>query len=364
MWKGYYKINFKEPPLLICFYLVLTISFIFISTGEKSFNHYLLWSIPILFYFFMFKRQIYRLYSLDEIKKDLLGVITIATITACGFAVIEFVLVNFVGLDMSIIPRGSVENYTPLALDRIRARSFMEESGQFAFFCEIFAPISVYWINKYEENNLKKLIALSVIFSGFLLSFSAVGFLCILLWIFAFSFYMLKEMNGGASKLIFITTTIFIILLLIILASDLVDSFSIIINNKLDPDNGSHSDRESRFAALSYFEGVNMITGYGPAAFDTLKIDSFISFYLGILMNTGLLGLLFYILFICRQFVFVRNMSDRGLKFAFTLSILFSSIHLMFVDVIYVPWFWVMLSLSNVIYFKEKQIRRTNLITQ
>lgn len=71
-----------------------------------------------------------------------------------------------------------------------------------------------------------------------------------------------------------------------------------VVMTKLDTDNSSFNDRSDRIIGLEHFlSGVNLIVGYGAAAFSTLKTPSFISLYVGILMSTGILGIVLFLSF-------------------------------------------------------------------
>lgn len=355
--KNVFSIAFKEPPFLTFFFLVLFVGYVFIATGEKKTNHFLMWTIPAFLYYYIFRRELYKLFTLEQIKGEVLKVITFSLLFACFFAIVEFLLVNLLGNDMSFIPRGMREEYAPTAMASIRARSFMEESGYFSFYWELFAPLGVYWINKNISNILKKYICYSIILTGLILSFSAYGFVCLLLWGISLFFFNLKSAKNSRTIVTTFFCVIVIILLVILLVPEIYELFSFVIGGKLDPENSSHSDRASRFEVLRYLDVTSIIIGYGPNAAGTLKFDnSFMSFYLGALMNTGVLGLACFGMFLLNQLKYVRKMSDRNLKLAFFLSLWFSSMHLMFIDIIYVPWFWVMLSLLGVTYFKEKDM--------
>ena len=122
---------------------------------------------------------------------------------------------------------------------------------------------------------------------------------------------------------------------------------------KMDSDNTSNSDRSARFTAIDKLSGFAYLVGYGPAAFSTLKVDSFISFYLGILMNTGIIGMTLFTLFCLSKYRSIKKIKDLDCSFALKCSFFFACFHLAFIDIIYVPWFWVLLSIIDVINLKE-----------
>lgn len=346
----------KEPPFLLLSNIILFISYLLFATGEKCFNHLLLWTIPPFLYYFVFKRVLISQFNKKEIENKVFAVITFSTIFSSSYAIFEFIAINFFNIDLSFIPRGMLEEYNPFALGNIRARSFMEESGHFSLFLEIFVPISIYWIYYNVNNILFRYILYAVFAIGLFVSFSAFGFACILMGLLLFLIYKFYEAGNIFKGLVIVTEILCGVIVLYFLIPSVFDSIWDIISGKLDSDNTSHSDRESRFVALKYLDGIHLFIGYGPAAFSTLKLNSFVSFYLGVLMSTGLIGLLFYIFFIIRQFTYVKNLSNKPLQFSLFLSLFFSVLHYAFIDNIYVPWFWVLLSLIYAFHCKEKKI--------
>jgi hypothetical protein len=271
---------------------------------------------------------------------------------ACSFSILEFYYKNFLGIDFDFIPRGVVEDYNPFD-GAFRARSFVEESGQFSFFIEIFGPISVFWITKHL-NEPFKFLALMIIILGLLSTMSGVGILLLAVnIILTFEYYIFRKKTSFLLriKVIFIAVGFLVGFLVF---QELFSDLQGLVTAKLDADNASHSDRVDRFVALSKLSGLAFIIGYGPAAFSTLHVDSFISLYLGIIMNTGVTGLILFILFCLQKYRTILRIKDLEIRFALKCAFLFACFHLTFIDTIYVPWFWVMLSIIDVIYKKEK----------
>ena len=343
---------YEGPPYLLFFWLLLTFSFIVMSNGEKSLNHWFLWTFPFFSYYYVFKNELFHLFTLSEIKDKVFKYITYATLFACSFSVLEFCCKNFLDIDLDFIPRGAVEDYNPFD-GFFRARSFVEESGHFSFFVEIFGPLSVFWINK----NLKfplKLLALAIILLGLMATMSGVGLLLLGIYIFMFfDFYLFRKKTSTRVKVKLIFYAIGLFFLLIVLYPDFFSNIRDLIAVKMLSDNVSNIERLGRFTAIDKISGLAYLVGYGPAAFSTLNVDSFISLYLGILMNTGIIGITLFTLFCLSKYRSIKKIKDVDCRFALKCSFLFACVHLAFIDIIYVPWFWVLLSLIDVIYKKE-----------
>lgn len=353
----FYKRNeivVSKPPFLLYLWIILFFSLLTMSSGEKSLNHFFLWTYPFLIYYFVFKNELNQSFTLEEIKYEICKIITIITLFSCIFSVFEFVCTNIFSVEMSFIPRGSVEEYTPFDFGFYRARSFAEESGHFAFFLEIFSPISVYWICKYLTKSYIKISFYIILTIGLFTTMSAVGVLSFFIYLFLlYQHYFFYSKSRNANKIVLILFLTVFVTIILVMIPDLFNFVVDIVKAKMDPDNVSYSDRSSRFEALHSLTGISLLIGYGPAAFSTLDVESFISFYLGVLMNTGVLGLLSLLLFLISKYNTLSKIKDDNLKIAFRCSFLLSCMHLMFIDIIYIPWFWVMISLIDVIRLKE-----------
>lgn len=346
---------YSRPPFLFYFWLVYLFSYFGMATGSKATNHLFLWSFPFFVYYFIFKNELFANFSLQDIKKNVLGVITFTTIFSCAFAILEFISSNFLGLDLSFIPRGTVETYRPFDMGFFRARSFVEESGHFAFFVEIFGPLSVFWINRYVKR-FTKYILYTIILFGFLTTLSGAGFGLLLLYLFLMvsGYYFRTGVKNNSSKIKMVFSLISLSILVLILFPHIIDFIGNVISAKFDVNNVSRAERESRLLALDRLSGLSFLIGYGPAAYDTLKVPSFISLYLGILMNTGIIGLTLFVLFELSKYNIVRRIKDFDLRIALKSSLVIAFIHLGFIDIIYVPWLWILLAIIDVVHKKER----------
>lgn len=349
------NIIYGRISYLFFFWLLLTFSSIVMSNGEKSFNHWLLWTFPFFSYYFVLKNELFHLFTLAEIKENIFKYITYATLIACSFSIFEFCCVNLLKIDLSSIPRGVVEDYTPIASGFLRARSFTEESGHFSFFVEIFGPLSVFWINKNLRFPLK-FISLVIILLGLMATMSSVGLLLLVIYIIMLvDFYLFRKKTSTTVK-VKVFFYVCGLLLAVTLNADFFSSVWDLITMKFDSDNTSHSIRVGRFDSIDKLSGLAILIGFGPAAFSTLGVDSFISLYLGILMNTGVIGITLFTIFCWSKYGYIKRIRDIECRLALKSSFLFACIHLAFIDIIYVPWFWVLLSLIDVIFLKEKKV--------
>ena len=223
----------------------------------------------------------------------------------------------------------------------------MEESGQFALFLEIFAPITIVWIFTNTKCKVIRYLYLFVIIISLLLSFSSFGLIALLISVLIYLYYYIfssVSLNVLLKKLFL---TCIICLFIVLIFFPILDMGYQVVMTKLDTDNSSFNDRSDRIIGLEHFlSGVNLIVGYGAAAFSTLKTPSFISLYVGILMSTGILGIVLFLSFLLNSFRRILRIKDKRVRWAFVAAFVTSTIHFCFVDLIYVPWYWTMLALS------------------
>lgn len=343
----------KRISPLIIYLIILTFSSLLFSENSKSINHWFMWTYAFLiFYFVIGTLMISITKQSPNFFNKILGVLSFTVFFASTFAIAEFYLVNYLSIDLSkYIYRGTVQEYTPLSLSFIRARSFMEESGQFAFFLECFAPITIAWIiDRYKTHPIVGILFVSIIVCALFLTFSAFGFISIFVSVSVFMYYYLKyswHKERPARKIFFL---IFCFALAFVLAP-LAEQALEVINIKLD-NSSSVIDRTERIEGiLPHLKGLNLFIGYGAAPHETLGINSFVSSYIVMLMSAGILGLLLFISFIVYQLIKILAIKNYKWRCCLILSFVLPATHMLFMDMIIYPWFWFMISL--IYCFKE-----------
>lgn len=343
---------------ILLFLFVYVFSYLFFATGEKCTNHLIMWSYPIIVYYFFLRRIICAKFSKQDIEKNILGVVAISTIVASSFAIIEFISKNFVSIPIvDNIYRGGIEEYSGFALDRIRARSFMEESGQFAFYWELFAPLTIYWFFKYVKSKILQVLVVVGLLLSLFVTYSAAGFMCVgIASLFLLYDFVRARAVIGSSKLIAILIFLSIVFIcVLLLIPEVFDAVTEVIRNKTHAGNSSYDIRTSRFKAMEKLDGIHLLLGYGPAAFSTLRTETFISLYLGTLMNTGVIGLFFLVLFLVSKYVSIRKFKNYALKVTLTASLVMAVAHFALIDLIYVPWFWFFLIIVDLMQEKNNE---------
>lgn len=315
--------------------------------GESTVNQYVLWTFSFLFLFIPIRNILVASIHSLELMHRLLNIVSYVLLISCFLGIVEFLLNNFIGININnYIPRGELVDYAPTSFLFIRSRSFMEESGHFSFFIECFAPIVLAYLSR--KSKLYVFFFSIFVLFGLLSSFSAYGFLSLFVGL-TIGFYSYIRNSKKRRVLIQRFVLLFLFFVILFSFSHLLDFLLSVITVKLDSDNTSYMDRSSRFEGISNFlSGFPLLIGYGSGSFSALKIDSIISFYGGVLLNSGLLGMLIYIFFLITQYKVITSIRDCRMKTGFLISFVITTFHYIFIDNIYVPWYWVMLSLAHV----------------
>ena len=361
------KISFSFLDFFLLIFLIFSLCSSlynnFIWYSNKSLNHSIAYFYVIVFTYFLLKLAFLNLkYSKKAIYTSIvLGVF----LTSC-FGCAEFVLKGFYEIKLDeLLPRVDVIKYNPTALgELVRIRAFMEESGHLAFYLELMFPICILIIKNKLCNSfldVKFRIFFTLIsFAAFLLTFSSAGIAIVIL---AYSIFFFPQnlwtifkniVLNRIKRLYFLFVLFCIFLLSWIFFPYLVTAYEVfdeIVFGKLTE--GSATDRQDRIvSALQLFDKsniINKIIGFGPGAYDKLKIESIVSLYFTYLLEVGYMGLFFFILFIL-SLIHKVFFAFEGINRKFLLFSVFSAIvHFLFISNYWYPWFWFVIIMIDVI---------------
>lgn len=341
----------KSDLYLFLFLLSICISFLINSPNfisNKPANHLFAYGFCVLVYYFVSKNIILKLSK--KIKWEvLLKYLSIGVLISSIYCVVEFILSNFYEISLDkYIPRSEIQDYQPTIGTIVRARSFVEESGHYAFYLEAFGPLAIYYFkNIYKFNILGWFFIIAIVIS-FLLCFSVAGYLAVIIGFFV------SGMTGkfSVSKIVL---SIILLALIIFIVDYYMDMYigQGIIQNVIDRFDGSSSGEERQGRALSAIQlmksaGIsNLLVGFGPAAYDTLRVDPVLSLYLLLFFEIGFLGLLFFLLFIISVFTEFKGASkiadSSNFKRYLDFSLIAILVHFFAIHNYFYPWLWVFL---------------------
>ena len=362
-----FRLNYEDIIVLFFLFLVFflfKINKIFIFQSDTVKVGHLLAYFTTICYFYLFVKWALTSFLANDSFYVLLSYIYIATYIVVIFIIVEFVLKNAFALSLNgLIPWPSTSSRNAISLGFFRAYGLTSEPGHTAMFLEIMAPLSAYFLilkEKYAQFFLFLLLSsLALIFT-----FSAASFVIAPLAVFiSFLLFALTRKKIGVHfyKFIFIITTLFVILLSLSYFLELI-TFSDLANQvmtKLSTDNGSAYERVMRleefYEVFVNADVVNILIGYGPGAYKDLAIDSVISLYPSLLLETGLIGLATFCLFLLAIFRKILKISG-GPQFFFLVSFLSAVMHFFIISNYWYPWFWFLSALILAYWLNERRV--------
>lgn len=209
---------------------------------------------------------------------------------ACAICVIEFILVNFMGLPLpGFRPYG--QEYDSTFLLGVRPRSTFYESGHFAFYLACMLPLLV---AAYVERGRRVIVR--VILAAFaicaVLLFSTSLFLVIVLWglVYLFMARVYVRPAGLLLVLVLAVATYFY-------WDEFVYAADVLFLHKFQL--YSFDDRQEKFLAVLNLvkesSTLNVLFGYGMGSFAGLGMADSISSYANFLRDVGLVGLALFV---------------------------------------------------------------------
>lgn len=352
-----------EPDDIVLFLFLFSVYFGFLINNtqfrsSKPFNHLVAYSYIIIINYYFLKNIYYSLYQKygEEFINNSYGAICLGLFITCAFGLTEFWLKNFLGIEVdNYIPRPAVTEYEPMALTNlIRLRSFVEESGHLAYFIEVLGPLSLYYVRR---RKVLFYLLLTVVSSCFLLTFSTAGWLIVtftglllLIWNIKPTCFM-KGITFKYRKVIKYTSVLALVLVVLAFNYEVVNYISAVLNEIILAKVNQSSSAEDRTAR--FVEGMNALTqsnifrlsfGNGPAVYDTLRFSrgGTILLYLTYALESGLVGLLLFLIF-CGVLTYKANkIRNRNLRFVLLFGLISSFLHFFLISNYWYPWFWIL----------------------
>ena len=353
--------------ILLVFLFFVYFSFILnisnMTNINTPINHLISYSVSIFGLYLFVKHLFYEDIDLNIILKF----ITFAVLLSSIFAIFEFLDKNFlnIGVD-SYIYRPVAPNMEVLATNFLfRARSFAEEPAHFALFLEIFAPLSIYYLIHNKYSNILIYGYVLVILFSLLFSFSSASFVIIpSATALTVLYFFIKNKNVFKKKSFFkliVYSFFFIFFLSFLLEYFNLFTFIDLIDTVVNKITGSSSS-EDRLGRVDEFYSlflnadiINLLFGFGPAAYTNHNISSMVSLYLTLLLEFGFVGLglfLFFLLLVLKKILTISSYVKYFLLIGY-----FSSIaHYALISNYWYPWFWFLVVLIGIIKNKEKNV--------
>lgn len=353
---------FKEDLYLLSLLLLVWISFLLGFKEKRSFNHTLAYTNAIIFFFFLSKYVITHLKITSiQISKTIYYSFLFSTI----IMLIDFIGINFFKFSLRNIfsaADGKISNmdyYIRSGFKRVGGVA--EEPGTMALFYNIYFGITLYYLTKIKKNKHIKYCVLLFIFSHFVMFSNAGIALSLFGFIIIFLFEKLdkksiskKQINWILLFTLILSTTLTLLFLFNI--GNIRLHFFTFLDKMTFNESGKVTSSGQRIIqwkrAFNNFLS-HPLFGHGPGYGVHEDKEGYLSVYLTILSDVGMIALTFFI-------AFQRSVLKKAIKFSYLIrpfllfALLTSFIHLTIVSDFYHAPFWILLMLVQLIHVEEK----------
>ena len=282
--------------------------------------------------------------------------IFIATIIVCCFGFVEFMLNNYTAINIdAFLYRPSVPDMDAVALGLFeRSRSVTAEPGHLAYFYSIFFPLCYFYL---RHKPFLTLVSSILFMVSFLLTFSAAGF-GIALFVSApiVLCHMIKSLRAAGVLLLVVGGFVFGLS-----SIGVIDVIVQVVQGKLTIASGSGEHRWTTLTNVLdlYVSSGSLVLlfGLGPGFYKSSMVDPAISFYVNLVAELGIAGLLAYMVFWLWLFLEICKM-DGSKRIVYLISFLNASVYFAIVGNYWYPWFWFLCAMvisENLILFRNEK---------
>ncbi len=349
--------------LLFYFFVFLIVLSLFIQQFSHGYDilgfvhsmRYL--SVIVLFYFTLLFLIEGKKMSMNSIYKY----ISWGVFFVSSFTILEFFAKNLLQFDFdAIFPRATVSEfeatYAIMGERFIRARGTTEESGHLALYLAMFLPFAYYYFEKYKI--AYRFMLIGVIVFALLLTFSAMGFVELIILttlLLIFSLYS----NGNKKIFILLGSLVMIVALISISIYKEIDYYSLFggIFSKITLENATFSYDGSRTQRwLNAFELIREkpFFGHGSGIASILYGTGSTSFYLEILVEFGIIGLMTFFFITLLHLILVFRLQSK-IKYVYLTSLIIALLHYSIISNYWYPWLWTIFVLIVIEFLREQK---------
>ena len=355
----------REDIFLLLFLGLVWLSLLFGYLEKRSFNHALAYTNSIFFYFFLSK---YVITLLKVSSVEIAGVIYRSFLTCSFIIVTDFIGKNYFNISLRQTfseVDGAISNMDYfIRFGLYSVGGVAEEPGHMAIFYNIYFGISLYYLYlKKRFNNYRWLFVLFIICHFSLMSNAGI----VLPIIAGFMIFMINKLKKLkiSQKQVLIGLSTFVITALVIgivMFFDIGKSsqflevfFDKIFFNESDREYSSSGQRLKHWGrALSNFV-KHPIFGNGPGFGVNEDTEGYLSVYLTVLSDIGLVAFLFFISF---QEALIRKVMKlkREIRNFLLFCVITSFLHLIIIADFYHAPLWVLFVFIQLVYKEQKPI--------
>ncbi|CAK8711737.1 hypothetical protein GCAAIG_01040 [Candidatus Electronema halotolerans] len=341
--KGKYIFNRFDVIVFILF-----VSPIFFSAivnieyaSEERYRNHILSYLTVYFLFYFVSKELLRNYIVIFFRGIVYG-LSVSLL----FEFVEFFIAQTpVAYQLDNIPRFAVQQYQPLFHGIVRARSVVEESGHYALYLGVIGSLSLWFLESKGIKKFSKILKMGIIF-GILLTFSTSGIIFGILSLFfvqaiSRTKVLVKKISFLISTIIFFAAIYFFFLKFYQLN---------LINLYIDKKDTMGGRKDFFLLSLDCYlnsDYLNLMFGLGPGYYDYLNLPSVISLTALTLFQTGLIGLLMYIILMIVSLKRVNLFHKKQQSF-FVFAICFSFLVYNGISNYWYPWIWVLFATLSI----------------
>lgn len=234
-----------------------------------------------------------------------------------------------------------------------RSAAFSTEPGILAFYLETLGLIAAWSIWRRQWGWGFKALSLSIIFAGWVASFSAASVAGLLAGISVVAFIALYRTRSLMAR----SAIIFVLPLMLwggyeaprYLGNTYLDP----IISKINLEGSSARGRLSRWVKGMNKVSQNPIVGVGPGTASSKGKISNISWYLFLSVESGILSVIIVISFLFTKFVRLVKSNLQG-KYVFITSFVAGSVHLAVISTFFHPFLWTTIAITDVMINRTK----------
>lgn len=354
----------REDLVLLCFLFAVFVSFLFGFKEKRSVNHLLAYTNAILFFFFLSKLVIRQL-SMNS--KEISRVIYYSFVVCSILIISDFIGKNYLGVSLrnafSTVD-GKISNMDYfIRFGFYRVGGVAEEPGTMALFYNIYFGVSCYYLKIRQKKSRLYLASILFVISHFAMMSNAGIVLPVLAILMIFLFNKIEKLSITKNQLfygimLFVGSLIGAVAIFyfdVANTSQIAEEFLNKIFFNEDQSYSSSGQRIKQWSRALHNFVQHPILGWGPGFGVDQDQEGYLSVYLTILADIGILGFLLYL-------SYLEGLVKKVVKLPIDIrnfilfSLITSLLHLVIVSDFYHAPIWILFVLIQLLYNEQKSL--------
>jgi hypothetical protein len=331
---------------LVAYVLDLGVSLLLSGSIEPTNVHHLIAYATVVGLYYFFVKFLFAadgVYDTYEVR--IRAALALSVVLVSTYAILEFIDNNLAHLGVTAAVRfpTGLDAYQPIFIAFVRARGFMVESGVLALFLNAFVPMSaVYCRARFGTAPMAVFVVLAAV--ALLLTFSVAGVASAAVgWLLAWGMYVSDRRMVLVPVRSLLILACGLVLLGAIAARIPGEIWSVTLGKLTLVDVTSGQDRVRRWLAAVAVAAQHPLWGTGVGSTSARTGEGLISFYLTMLKEAGVPGLVLVVSFLVAVFRQILALPrDDAYKYAYGASFVAVACHYAVVSDVWYPWLWLL----------------------